>query len=126
MPVGGTREIGSHKGYGMMCIVDILSGILTGGGYGLNPGRPNFGHYVAAYSIEAFMDTKEFKETMDEWINMLTSSRPAEGHDRVLYPGLPEQEAFDERSQIGIPLHTEVVEWFRDISAELSIPFVLL
>jgi len=23
-------------------------------------------------------------------------------------------------------LHTEVVEWFRDISAELSIPFVLL
>ena len=73
-----------------------------------------------------FMDTKEFKVTMDEWINMITNSRPAEGHDRVMYPGLPEQEAYDERSQIGIPLHTEVVEWFRDISAELSIPFVLL
>ena len=126
LPIGGTREIGSHKGYGMMCIVDILSGILTGGGYGVNPGRPNFGHYVAAYSIEAFMDTDEFKRTMDEWIGMITNSRPAEGHERVLYPGLPEKEAFEERSQNGIPLHTEVVEWFRDISAELSIPFVLL
>ena len=81
---------------------------------------------VAAYSIEAFMDTDEFKRTMDEWIGMITNSRPAEGHERVLYPGLPEKEAFEERSQNGIPLHTEVVEWFRDISAELSIPFVLL
>ena len=27
LPVGGTRELGSHKGYGMMCVVDILGGI---------------------------------------------------------------------------------------------------
>jgi LDH2 family malate/lactate/ureidoglycolate dehydrogenase len=48
LPVGGTRELGSHKGYGLMAIVDILGGILSGGGYGANPGRPNFGHMVAA------------------------------------------------------------------------------
>ncbi len=126
LPLGGTREVGSHKGYGMMCLVDILGGILTGGGYGMNPGRPNFGHYVAAYNIEAFMDTKEFKTTMDEWINMLNSSRPAPGHDRVMYPGQPEHEANIERSENGIPLHHEVIDWFKDICAELSIPFSLV
>ena len=126
LPLVGTREVGSHKGYGMMCLVDILGGILTGGGYGMNPGRPNFGHYVAAYNIEAFMDTKEFKTTMDEWINMLNSSRPAPGHDRVMYPGQPEHEANIERSENGIPLHHEVIDWFKDICGELSIPFSLV
>ena len=98
---------------------------MTGGGYGLNPGRPNFGHYVAAYSIEAFMDTDQLKDTMDEWIGLLKSSRPAPGKERVMYPGQPEAEAFEDRSKNGIPLHSEVVEWFRDICGELTIPFTL-
>ncbi|MCH2309775.1 MAG: Ldh family oxidoreductase [SAR202 cluster bacterium] len=122
LPVGGTRELGSHKGYGFMCVVDILGGIMSGGGYGINPGRPNFGHYVAAYNIEAFMDTGEFKETLDEFLTMLKTSKPAPGHDRVMYPGLPEVEEHKLRSEEGIPLHYEVVEWFEDIWAELSIP----
>ena len=53
LPLGSTRELGSHKGYGLSCVVDILAGVLTGVGYGAVPGRPNFGHYVAAYSIDA-------------------------------------------------------------------------
>lgn len=126
LPLGGTREIGSHKGYGMMCVVDILSGILTGGGYGMNPGRPNFGHYVAAYNIEAFMDTKEFKQTMDEWINMLKTSKPAQGHSRVLYPGQAEAEVSEDRRKNGIPLHREVVEWFESACKEHGIPFELV
>ena len=125
VPLGSTRELGSHKGYGFSCIVDIMGGILSGGGYGANPGRPNFGHYVAAYSIEAFMDAGEFKRTMDEWIHMLKTTRPAKGHDRVLYPGQPEAEAEEDRKANGIPLHSEVIDWFRDICGELSIPYSL-
>ena len=125
LPLGSTREMGSHKGYGLACIVDILGGILSGGGYGANPGRPNFGHVVAAYRIDAFMDVAQFKRTMDEWMRMLRTARPAEGHERVLYPGLPEAEALADRKANGIPLHTEVVQWFQDICAELSIPFIL-
>src|SRR5206468_4322738 len=33
-PLGGTRELGSHKGYGLAVMVDILSGILPGAVYG--------------------------------------------------------------------------------------------
>ena len=81
LPVGATRELGSHKGYGWACIVEILGGILSGGGYGMNPGRPNFGHSVAAYRIDAFMDVADFKRTMDEWLEGLRTTKPAPGHD---------------------------------------------
>ncbi len=125
LPLGSTRELGSHKGYGFACIVDILGGVLSGGGYGANPGRPNFGHMVAAYNIEAFMDTREFKRTMDEFLRMLKTTRPAPGQQRVLYAGLPEAEEMQDRKSRGIPLHPEVIQWFRDICGELSIPYTL-
>ncbi len=92
LPLGSTRELGSHKGYGLSCVVDILAGVLTGFGYGAVPGRPNYGHYVAAYSIEAFTDVEEFKEMMDDWLRMMKTTRPAPGHDRVLVAGQAEAE----------------------------------
>jgi|TARA_B100001971_G_scaffold62210_1_gene57211 LDH2 family malate/lactate/ureidoglycolate dehydrogenase len=125
LPLGSTRELGSHKGYGMGMIVDVLGGILSGGGYGMNPGRPNFGHYVAAYSIEAFMDVGEFKRTMDDMLQGLRTTPPAKGHDRVMYPGLPESESEVERATKGIPFHPEVIDWFKDICGELSLPYEL-
>ena len=48
LPLGADREGGSHKGYGLSCMVDILSGVLSGFGYGVAPGSPNFGHMDAA------------------------------------------------------------------------------
>ena len=125
LPLGSTIDLGSHKGYGLMAIVDILGGILSGGGYGLIPGRPNFNHYVAAYDIEAFMDKSEFKSTMDEWLHTLRTTRPAPGHDRVVYPGLVEAETVKNRRANGIPLHIEVIEWFRSTCSRMGIPFNL-
>jgi len=43
-------------------------------------------HCVVAYNIETFMDVAEFKRTMDEWLVMLKTTKPAPGYDRVLYP----------------------------------------
>jgi len=122
LPLGSTRELGSHKGYGLSCVVDILAGVLTGFGYGAVPGRPNFGHYVAAYSIEAFTDVDSFKEQMDEWLRMMKSTKPAPGHDRVLVAGQPEAEVEAVRRAEGIPLHTDVVRWLRDTCGELAVP----
>jgi len=121
LPLGSNREMSSHKGYGLACIVEILSGVLTGGGFGVKVGRPNFNHYVAAYSVEAFMDTKEFKQTMDEFLHVLKSTKPAAGHERVLYPGLPEAECEIKYRSKGIPFHPEVVEWIKNTCTELSI-----
>ncbi len=125
LPLGSTRESGSHKGYGLACVVDILSGILSGTAYGMVPGRPNFSHFVGAYSIEAFTEVDRFKELMDDFLRTLRETPPAPGHERVFYPGLPEWEAERDRRANGIPLHKEVVQWFRDISSELGIAHTL-
>ena len=122
LPLGSTRELGSHKGYGFAAIVDILAGVLTGVGYGAAPGRPNFGHYVAAYSVDAFTDKDDFKAMMDEWLRMMKSTKPAPGHDRVLVAGQPEAETEAVRRVEGVPLHAEVVQWLRDTCGELSVP----
>ena len=121
LPLGSTRELGSHKGYGLSCVVDILAGVLTGVGYGAMPGRPNFGHYVAAYSIDAFTDVDSFKDMMDEWLLMMKNAKPAPGHDRVLVAGQPEAEVEAVRRVDGIPFHQEVVDWLRDTCSELSV-----
>lgn len=125
LPLGSTRDSGSHKGYGLACIVDILSGVLSGTGYGIVPGRPNFSHFVAAYSIEAFTDVDRFKELMDDFLRTLKSTPPAPGHERVLVAGQAEWEAEQERRMKGIPLHKEVIQWFQDICNEMSVPYIL-
>ena len=121
LPLGATRELGSHKGYGLSCMVDIMAGVLTGFGYGAVPGRPNFGHYVAAYSIAGFDDPEHFKQNMDEWLHMMKSTKPAPGHERVMVAGQPEAEMEVIRRRDGIPLHPEVVEWIKDTCGELSV-----
>ena len=125
LPVGSTRESGSHKGYGLACIVDVLCGVLSGSGYGMVPGRPNFSHFVGAYSIEAYTEVDTFKQLMDDFLRALKSTKPAPGHERVLVAGQPEWEAEQDRRANGIPLHREVIEWFQDICNEMAIPYIL-
>ena len=85
------------------------------------PGRPNFGHYVAAYNIAGFDDPEHFKGDMDQWLQMMKSTKPAPGHDRVLVAGQPEAEMEVIRRAEGVPLHPEVVDWFHDTCGELGV-----
>ena len=62
---------------------------------------------------------------MDEYLQALRSLKPAPGNDRVVYAGLLEAEEEQERQEKGIPLHPEVIDWFRDTCAEMEIDFVL-
>ena len=123
--LGSTRELGSHKGYGLGCVVDILGGILSGTAYGMVPGRPNFSHFVGAYNIEAFTEVDTFKDLMDDFLRNLRTTPPAPGHDRVLYAGLMESETVEDRQANGIPLHKEVIQWFKDICSEMNVPYIL-
>jgi LDH2 family malate/lactate/ureidoglycolate dehydrogenase len=120
LPFGGTRENGSHKGYGFASVVEIMCQILSGNGAtALN--RGTMGQHYLAYKIEAFTDPERFKDDMDLFLEALANTPPAPGHDRVLYPGLPEHEELQQRLANGIPYHREVLEWFASISAELEL-----
>ena len=117
LPLGGTREQGSHKGYGFSLMTVVLGPLLAG--LDATQGR---GHSFTAYNVAAFTDVEAFKDNMDTMLRTLRETKPAPGHDRVLYPGLSEHEEEQERRANGIPLHREVIESFNGITAELSLP----
>jgi L-2-hydroxycarboxylate dehydrogenase (NAD+) len=121
LPLGGTREQGSHKGYGFALMAEVLSTVLSGAlPTMLMPGSGSKNHF-AAYSIEAFTDLEQFKDTMDAMLRTLRTATPARGEERVLYPGLSEAEETQARLAHGIPLHKEVIEWFASCTAELGL-----
>ncbi|GBD11548.1 putative oxidoreductase YjmC [bacterium HR23] len=126
LPLGGTREQGSHKGYGLGAVVDILTGILsaTGSSMELQP-QGCAGHFFAAWRIDLFRPVEEFKAHMDTFLRTLRETPPAPGHDRVLYAGLPEWETEQERRAKGIPIPRKTLAYFRQVSAELGIPYTL-
>ncbi len=120
-PLGGTREQGSHKGYGFALMAEVLSTLLAGAlPTMLVPGSGSKNHF-AAYNIEAFTDLEQFKSTMDDMLKTLRTAQPAPGQERVLYPGLSEAEEVQARRANGIPLHKEVLQWFAECTSELSL-----
>ena len=102
-------------------MIEILSGVLSGGGAGPHR-RGGASHHFIAYKIDAFTDVEEFKNDLDQYMKTLSESKPAPGQDKVTYAGLPEYEEEIERLEKGIPYHPEVIDWFKSISAELQLP----
>ena len=125
LPLGSIPQTGGHKGYGLACVVDILCGGLSGTGYGATRPAEEVAHTVAAYNIEAFIEVSTFKDQMDTWLQTLKDTPPAPGNERVLVAGQMEWEAEQDRKANGIPLHPEVIGWFRDTCAQMEIPFNL-
>lgn len=85
LPMGG-RE--GYKGYALAAMVEILSGLLTGLGFGVEPtGKHNDGCFISIYNVEAFRPLETFKAEVTEFAEYLKATRPAPGVEEVLYPG---------------------------------------
>lgn len=136
LPLGGDREHGSHKGYALGAIVDILSAVLSGANYGpwvppfvafLDP-LPNLvgegiGHFFGAMRVDAFRPADEFKAHMDNWITRFRAAAPTEGNEKVLIPGDPERELEIERKENGIPLLKPVAEDLTALGDKFGLDF---
>ena len=125
LPLGSIPATGAHKGYGLACVVDILCGGLSGSRYGATRPAEEVAHTVAAYNIDAFIDVATFKAQMDEWLQTLKETPPAPGAERVLVAGQMEWEAEQDRIANGVPLHPDVIQWFRETCSQMDIPFNL-
>jgi LDH2 family malate/lactate/ureidoglycolate dehydrogenase len=128
-PLGGTRELGSHKGYGLAVMVDILSGVLGGAVHTdlyFRSDRPerklgDVGHCFAAIDPGRFRSLEEFKRDMDDMIRSLRATPPAEGETHVLVAGDPEVEAEAERRARGIPLAPALVEQVNAVAQAVGV-----
>jgi L-2-hydroxycarboxylate dehydrogenase (NAD+) len=134
VPLGGDREHGSHKGYCMSAIVDILSAVLPGANFGPfvppqvsylqprndMPGK-GLGHFFGAMRIDAFQQADEFKRMMDLWIRTFRAASPAEGQPRVYIPGDIERESEEKLLKEGILLNPRVAEDLEFVKHELGV-----
>ncbi|MEP5614301.1 MAG: Ldh family oxidoreductase [Cyclobacteriaceae bacterium] len=133
-PLGGDREHGSHKGYALGSVVDILSAVLSGANYGPwvppfvafiepnpNPVGDGLGHFFGAMRIDAFREADEFKHHMDNWIQRFRASETVDDAEKVLIPGDPEREMEEQRSKEGIPVLPQVVEDLKDLGEKFGV-----
>ena len=85
LPLGGSE---GYKGYGLSAIVEILSGILTGLGFGIEPsGKHNDGSFMLAVKVDAFRPLATFAAEVGAFAAYLKATPPAAGFEEVLYPG---------------------------------------
>jgi L-2-hydroxycarboxylate dehydrogenase (NAD+) len=139
LPLGGDREHGSHKGYALGAMVDILSGVLSGANFG--PWVPPFatagfmsatesvgngtGHFLGAMRVDAFRPAEDFQKDMDKWIQRFRNADAVDGQ-KVIIPGDPERELEIVRKKSGIPLIDPVREDLLLLANRFNLSFDLI
>lgn len=121
LPLGSDFDHGSHKGYGLGALVDILSGVLSGANYGpwvppfvaflpVMPDLPGkgLGHFLGAMDTDGFMDKETFGKRMDHWIRRFKNAQAVDSNKKVIVHGEPEFELYNHRIQSGIPIIDKV------------------
>jgi uncharacterized oxidoreductase len=120
LPMGGDQ---AHKGYVLSFMVETLSGILTGLGFGIDPqGRHNDGTFVAVFDVSAFRPLEEFKRDIAAFVAYLKETPPAAGFDEVLYPGELEYRTAQQRRRDGIYVEDETWRQLTALQREFGLP----
>ena len=134
LPLGSDREHGSHKGFALSSVVDILSGVLSGANYGpwvppfvaflepaANPVGEGIGHFLGAMRVDGFRPVADFKSNMDTWIERFKSASKITLDQGVVIPGEPEYAAQMERKKNGIPVVDAVVNDLNELAVKFGI-----
>jgi LDH2 family malate/lactate/ureidoglycolate dehydrogenase len=131
-PLGGTRDAGSHKGYGLAVMVHILAGTLCGASFSpirnrtQGPSDPhNIGHFFLAIDPGAFRGEGEFEDDLDAVIDVLRGAQRADPGQPVLVPGDPEMATREERLRAGVPVPDDLMDQLRTVAKGAGVPFVL-
>ncbi|GAA4223963.1 Ldh family oxidoreductase [Actinomadura meridiana] len=125
--LGTVLPMAEHKGYGISVMMDVLSGVLSGSGFGSGvsgpyqsekPGRS--GHLYMALDIASFSPVAEFEERMEALVAELKSGS-REGEDEVRYPGEIESLTESENTREGILLPERTIADLRRVAHDLGV-----
>jgi len=119
LPVGGTE---GYKGSGLAAVVEVLCGLLTGLGFGVEPsGRHNDGCFMAVFNVAAFRPLAEFKKEVADFARYLKATPPAAGSPGVFYPGEVEHVRAQERAKNGIEVEDATWNKLRALAGEYGL-----
>ncbi len=119
LPLGGAQ---GYKGYGLSFMVESLSAILTGLGFGVDPtGRHNDGSFMAVFRIAAFRPLEVFKAEIGEFVHYLKSTPRAAGVREIYYPGELEYLTEQQRRRDGIEVEDDTWAALAKLAAGLGL-----
>ena len=116
LPLGGSREGGSHKGYGLAILVEILCGVLTGTVTALNAESRTARSFFRRDSIRSRFGQRRNSSRhgpADSRIEIDAADRRPRA--AFMWPGEIEFETAEERAERGIPLHSTVLKGLREV-----------
>lgn len=119
-----------HKGFGLALMVDVLAGVLGGGGYGervnglyADTAVPNeCGHFFLALDVATFGDPEGFATRLADLEASVTAPPYAPGVDRVLLPGQRSAQRLRDAVVKGVAVDPGVLARLRDLAADLDVP----
>ena len=86
----GAIDPGGHKGYGLLLLIDFLSGALVGCDMGadhMEKEAARKGHLFIAIDPEIFGSIDDFKRSVSGRIEAIKTSKKAPGVTEIRYPG---------------------------------------
>ncbi|GIQ68886.1 dehydrogenase [Xylanibacillus composti] len=118
---GSVLPLGGAKGYAISMFIDIMSGVLTGAGFGRYVNNmyenwedpQNVGHFFIALDIPRFMPLERFKARMDLYLDEMKAEPTAPGVPEILIPGELEHRCTLARMREGIALPAKVEDELR-------------
>lgn len=117
--VNALLPVAGPKGYGLMMMVDILAGSLLGLPFGkhvtsmykdLTEYR-RLGQFQIVINPEYFGGQEQFLDNISKMVEELHDNPPAEGFDKVYYPGEIQNDVMKQYKETGIPVTKEIFDY---------------
>lgn len=109
---GALLEIGQYKGGGLWFMTDAMTGVLSGGAFGLgpqsDPARTDVSHLFLSIHIHWFQPLHEYQAHMGRFIAMVENSALQPGFDEIFVPGEIDHRREARKRAQGVSMRAEV------------------
>ena len=125
----GLHPIAGPKGSGLAMMIDLFCSVLSAQAFGPHinkmyremEGKRNLGHFLAAWDLSRFRPLDELQADLGAMVSELHEMPPAEGFDRVYYPGEIEGNRITDYTANGIPVDEGVLEDLEALAERLGV-----
>ena len=126
---GSVLPMAGPKGYSLALLVEILSGLLSGGNFGHTVGSiydegsepPGTGMFMMVLNPDFFIGVESFTTRVAQLAAEVTSVPLAAGYERIRLPGERRQELEQERRMRGVPLTLQTESELRKVASDYGI-----